>query len=171
MHRIVAETFLPKTDPEKDQVNHINGKKYDNSIYNLEWVTAKENVIHAYKNDLHINKAIGEKHGMNVYTPDQVAHACYLFQENIKTMPEISKITGIKKASLHDILNGKYWTHISDNFDMSEYSNKKLEDLKSKVIPLAKLHLSTKEIRKRLNLPYDEKQNALIRYYVRKYEK
>ena len=47
IHRIVAETFIPKTDPLKTDVNHINGIKKDNRVGNLEWCTKSENIRHA----------------------------------------------------------------------------------------------------------------------------
>lgn len=49
LHRIVAEAFIPNPDG-KPTVNHINGKKQDNSLDNLEWATWQEQVIHAYGN-------------------------------------------------------------------------------------------------------------------------
>ena len=50
IHRLIAEHFIPNDDPiNKTQVNHINGNKKDNNIDNLELVSNKANVIHAYK--------------------------------------------------------------------------------------------------------------------------
>lgn len=51
VHRLVAETFFDG-DHTGYQVNHIDGNKSNNRLGNLEWVTASENVKHAFDNDL-----------------------------------------------------------------------------------------------------------------------
>ena len=58
VHRLVAETFLPKPS-DKNVVNHIDGIKSNNNVNNLEWVTHKENNIHARKLGLHHNNVSG----------------------------------------------------------------------------------------------------------------
>lgn len=48
VHRVIAQTFLNIIN-DKNQVNHINGIKNDNSLTNLEWCNNTENQNHAIK--------------------------------------------------------------------------------------------------------------------------
>jgi hypothetical protein len=50
VHRIVAELFI-ENPYNKPFVNHKDLDKKNNNIYNLEWVTASENSLHAQENN------------------------------------------------------------------------------------------------------------------------
>ena len=49
VHRLVAQAWLPPDpNPKRNSVNHIDGKKENCHVSNLEWVTRSENSKHAY---------------------------------------------------------------------------------------------------------------------------
>jgi len=55
IHRLVAIAFIGE-QVEAMQVNHIDGCKLNNHVSNLEWVTPKQNIKHAF--DLGIRKVL-----------------------------------------------------------------------------------------------------------------
>lgn len=52
LHRLVAEVWIEKKEPEKAEINHKDGNKGNNCVENLEWCTHSENEIHKHVNNL-----------------------------------------------------------------------------------------------------------------------
>lgn len=93
-HRLVAIHFLDNPN-NYEQVNHIDGDKSNNSVNNLEWVTAREN-------DLHCMKVLKTR----PYKPYKVIY------ENGKeviyeTKLELADILGVSTVSVKNYLHGK----------------------------------------------------------------
>lgn len=118
VHRLVADAFLPNP-LQLPEVNHKNGDKSDNSVYNLEWCTAEYNVKHSF--DTGLNHSGEENHnaGMSNETARRIAQC---FEDNQLTMTEISRYFDIPKRSIKHMLYGDCWKRVVDNYDFSKYT-------------------------------------------------
>lgn len=61
VHRLVAKEFI-KNPLNYDQVNHLDGNKANNNIYNLEWCNNSQNSLHSFRLGLQKPK-IGANNG------------------------------------------------------------------------------------------------------------
>lgn len=47
VHRLVLEAFKPHVNMSDLEVNHMDGNKLNNHLTNLEWLTRRDNALHA----------------------------------------------------------------------------------------------------------------------------
>ena len=175
IHRLVALAYIDNPE-NKPQINHIDGNKKNNTVTNLEWVTAKENTAHAMKlGTKWYYGAKGMENGRSVFTDEQIHAACKLLEEGIKTPKEISKITGVSRICLYTIRFGNGWSHIAKDYKIPRkfYScSHPGNPLTPKIIALLKEGKSTREILEKLNMGVGAKNPrgyTLIGYLRRKH--
>ena len=76
LHRLVCYHFrgVFAEDETKDQVDHIDGKKDNNHVYNLEWVTRSENMKRSYVTKPFSERKPNENHIPFEYALDWESH-------------------------------------------------------------------------------------------------
>ncbi len=102
LHRLIALTFLPNPD-NLPQVNHKDGNKFNNSLDNLEWVSASENVIHSYKKGLASNK--GQKHPRAKFKDSEIPEI-HFFRSQGWTLKSIAELYGVSLSAIGKITTG-----------------------------------------------------------------
>lgn len=110
VHRLVAETFIPKPD-NKPQVNHKDGDKTNNAVSNLEWCTGLENIRHAVRTGLmdyaYMRSLIDEDKRIEAV---KKAHYVPVIREDGKTYKSIADAAqdlGVTRSAVQMHLAGK----------------------------------------------------------------
>ena len=106
VHRLVAMAFLPNPQ-NKQEVNHIDGNKENNSLENLEWATRQENAQHAVDTGL-IKPRKGEDCSFSILTREQVEEVFALREKGL-LQREIAEIMNCTPSNISYILRGKTW--------------------------------------------------------------
>lgn len=163
VHRLVAKAFVENPDPENyKEINHKDGNKLNNNMFNLEWTDRSGNMIHALKNGLKIPLK-GEKHPghKQKHTDEKIHEVCKLMEQG-RSNKEIHKITGVNKNTINEIRMGKGWTHISKDYNirpesfLGKYHNRAYtEDQIREVCKMMENGYGNKEISEKLNISYD----------------
>lgn len=102
-HRLIATAFIPNPENKKF-VNHKDGNKHNNSTENLEWVTQKENSIHACS-VLGVN--CGERNGMSKITNEEYK----IIMDSPLSNSELGKMFKMSHKSIWRIRKGLRWNN------------------------------------------------------------
>lgn len=120
LHRLVGKVFIP--GDFNLQINHKDGKKHNNTVDNLEWVTPRENLIHALETGL--NKR-GEDKPNAILTNDQARIICECLQNHMR-ISEILSVLGMENIPKNrdlivDIKRRTTFTFISKDYIFEDY--------------------------------------------------
>ena len=110
LHRLVAEHFIPNPIG-LPQVNHIDGNRHNNTAENLEWVTARTNMLHAY------NIGLKSNHGMlnpfRKLTEDQVKQVWALRHSGTARQTRDQLNLNVSIDCIKLIRTGKAWASVT----------------------------------------------------------
>ena len=90
VHKCVAMEFIP---------NHMDGNKMNPDVNNLEWVSARDNILHARKTGLHISD--GDKPVLQIKDGEVI--------NEFKSASEASRVTGIKRCNICNVCRNYCW--------------------------------------------------------------
>ena len=106
VHRLVAECFIrPLNENEKLEVNHKDGNPKNNALDNLEYVSASDNMRHAFKNGLRYKREIPRFKKMK----DDI----FRLHAEGTSQSKIAKSLGINQSHVSRTLRGEAYTTLN----------------------------------------------------------
>jgi predicted DNA-binding protein (UPF0251 family) len=111
VHRVVALAFLGPR-PAGAQINHKSGDKNDNWVTNLEYVSCRRNVRHAWETGLRTPEQVqGERHGRSKLTAEKVRLIRSSYGQ--VTAKELAQRLGVTQQCVNAVLKRKTWRHVA----------------------------------------------------------
>ena len=135
IHRLVLMAFNYHQGCENEIINHIDGNKLNDDLFNLEWSTYSSNMYHA------VNHGLITYDGRGSLSDEQVETICkYLSDENYSpTM--IGQILNISQDTIYSIYYRRAYLNISSKYTFPDRTNIKY----SRILPLNKIEDICKE--------------------------
>lgn len=115
VHRLVAEAFLPKPQPEQTIVINLDHNRSNNRVDNLQWVTPDEAAEHARKHPNYVEYRYRNKDASNTsntkLTITKVMYLKKLLKEG-KPIKSLAKQFKITETQVKRIQKNENWAHI-----------------------------------------------------------
>ena len=110
VHRLVCLAFLGDPKPGDTQVNHVNGKKENNFLFNLEWSTPQKNIAHSMMEGLHV---MGSRHPSAKLTEPCIVVIRARYREEHISQTSLAKEYGVSQQAISQLVSGKKWSHVN----------------------------------------------------------
>jgi hypothetical protein len=112
-HRLVMLSWHPVENSDVLEVNHIDGNKSHNALSNLEWLTHRENLIHAHRVLKKWSDQRGEKAPGSKLTNEGVKEIRRLWADG-KGMKQkdIAAIYNVTQEAISAVVRRKLWKHV-----------------------------------------------------------
>ncbi len=122
LHRIVWMYYHQKLIPDNLCINHIDGNKWNNHIGNLETISIKENVIHAYTcnlsrvseyaKTLSKERGFGEKCIFSKLSDQDVIDIRFKFAKMNYNLLQLAEEYGVTKKHVKNLILGINFPHL-----------------------------------------------------------
>lgn len=107
VHRLVAEAHIGAPPEGRPQINHKDVNKANNWVWNLEWVSALENMAHAAANG-RLNCLDGIR-ASKILSKPVVLEVRRLSGEGLLNCKEIADLLGLAHGTVLDVVCEKVW--------------------------------------------------------------
>jgi DNA-binding Xre family transcriptional regulator len=113
VHKLVAESFLNRSNDEQTFVIHLDHDKLNNHCQNLKWVTKEAMIEHNRQNPNVLNRPAVRHNSNYKLTESKVKIIKKLLLNDKNRLKMIAKQFGITHTQLNRIRSGENWRHVT----------------------------------------------------------
>lgn len=117
VHRLVLEAFKPIEGMENLFVNHIDGNKLNDYLWNLEWTTPSENAQHAILNNF-VHWRTGDDCSWSSIDSNKADMIALMISKCNCSYTTICDILGCSKSVVTNIANGISWRESYEKYKL-----------------------------------------------------
>ena len=117
VHRLVLEAFKPHVNMSDLDVNHIDGNKLNNHLTNLEWLTRRDNILHAQDMGLIDNR--GERSSNAKLSNADVLEILQRLDTG-ELQKDIALDYGVNKSCIAKISAGNTWKSVREEHERTK---------------------------------------------------